>query len=142
MKVIAALTAVFLSLAASAAWAQAKADPHRVEDLARHEKIAVAHEAAANCLQAPGADRAACLKRLQADCRGVAIGTHCGLRSRPDDRKELAARVAEHRRMAAIHAAAAQCLAGDRSYRECQTELSKACGGIGVGKYCGMRHAH
>ena len=56
--------------------------------------------------------------------------------------QRVAQHVAEHQRMAQVHAAAAQCLSGDRSYKECQAELSKACGGIGVGKYCGMRHAH
>ena len=137
-----ALVAAALLLCATVAGAQAQADPHRAEDRARHERIAAAHEAAGACLQAPGADRAACVKRLQADCRGLAIGTHCGLRSGTDERKDTAAQAAEYRRMAQVHAGAAQCLAGEGSYRACQEALSQACGGIGVGKYCGMRHAH
>jgi len=139
---LAGFLAAAAAVAYSGAWAQAKADPHRIEDRARHESIAAAHEAAARCLQAPGARAEVCVKQLQADCRGLAVGIHCGLRSRPDQKREAAARVAEHQRMAAVHAAAAQCLAGARSYRECQAELAKACGGIGIGKYCGMRHVH
>jgi hypothetical protein len=122
--------------------AQSKADPHRVEDQAKHQKIAEAHAAAANCLQAPNASRETCHTQLQAACKGLAVGTHCGLRSKAEEQKDAARHAAEHERMAAIHAAAAQCLATDKAYKDCQAELSAACGRIGVGKYCGMRHAH
>ncbi|MFN3565015.1 MAG: hypothetical protein ACK4V1_03385 [Burkholderiaceae bacterium] len=123
------------------AHAQGGGDAHRAEDRARHQKIAAAHEAAAACLQGKG-DAKACQEQLRADCRGLAVGTHCGLRSGPDGLKDAARRIDEHRRMAAIHTAAAQCLAGDKPYRECLAQLGKDCGGLGVGKYCGMRHAH
>jgi hypothetical protein len=142
MKILSTLLATIALALAGAALAQGKSDPHRTEDRDKHQRIAAAHEAAARRLQAPGADRAACHQALQADCKGLAVGTHCGLRSKAEDHKDLARHVAEHQRMAQIHAAAARCLSSDRSYKECQTELSKACGGIGVGKYCGMRHAH
>lgn len=142
MKILSILLATTALALAGAAMAQAKSDPHRTEDRAKHQKIAAAHEAAARCLQAPGADRAACHKALQTECKGLAVGTHCGLRSKAEDHKDAAKHIAEHQRMAQVHAAAAQCLSSDRPYKECQAELSKACGGIGVGKYCGMRHAH
>jgi hypothetical protein len=142
MKILSTvLVAISLSLAGQAI-GQTKSDPHRTEDRDKHQKIASAHAAAAKCLQAPNADREACHKQLQADCKGVAVGTHCGLRSRPDEHKDAAKHVAEHERMATVHTAAAQCLGSDRSYKECQAELTKACSGLGVGKYCGMRHAH
>lgn len=116
-------------------------ESHRAEDLAGHQKIAAAHAAAARCLQS-NADGETCHKQLQAACAGLAVGTHCGLRSKPADHKDVAKHIAEHQRMAAIHSAAAQCLASDKPYRDCQSKLSKDCGGVGVGKYCGMRHAH
>jgi hypothetical protein len=135
-------TVLVLTLACSGAWAQGKADPHRAEDRDKHSKMGEAHAAAAACLMAPGANREACHKQLQTDCRGLAVGPHCGLRAKADEYKDPARHVAEHRRMADIHGAAAQCLASDRSYKDCYADLAKACGGLGVGKYCGMRHGH
>lgn len=123
------------------AGAQAKAD-HRTDDMRQHTRLATAHGAAALCLQAPRADPAACQKQLQADCKGLAVGPHCGLRSRPDEHKDLAKLIAEYEQMARLHTTAAHCLSTPKSYSDCQAELRKACGGLGVGKYCGMRHAH
>jgi hypothetical protein len=134
-------TALLALLAAPLAWAQAKGD-HRTEDMRKHTKLGTAHGAAALCLQAPNADRAACQKQLQADCKGLAVGPHCGLKSRPDEHKDLAQLIAEYEQMARIHTTAAHCLSTPKSYSDCQAELRKACGGLGVGKYCGMRHAH
>jgi hypothetical protein len=141
LSILAAI-ACLTFLGATPVRAQGSADPHRTEDRSKHEKIAAAQEAAARCLQAPNADREACHRQLQTDCKGIAVGTHCGLRSKAEEHKDMAKHVAEHQRMASIHKAAAQCLASDKPYKDCQAELSKACGGIGVGKYCGMRHAH
>jgi hypothetical protein len=62
-----------------------------------------------------------------------------------DDSKEGAHRqedIRRHRTMAAAHGAAAQCLETGRSEKECQDALRKACQGIAVGRYCGMRHSH
>lgn len=130
-----------LLLAATVAAAAASEADHRRQDAARHAQMAKAHAAAAQCLKA-GTAPADCLKALQSDCKGAAVGRHCGLRTQPDQYKEPARHIADHERMAAIHGAAAACMQSDRPYKECTAELSKACGGIGVGKYCGMRHAH
>lgn len=46
---------------------------------ARHEKMAAAHAAAAKCL-AGGKDPEACEKQLRADCRGLSINSHCGMK--------------------------------------------------------------
>jgi len=54
-------------------------DAHTREDIARHRAIARAHEAAARCLQS-GSAHAQCQKKLQADCKGLALGKHCGMR--------------------------------------------------------------
>jgi hypothetical protein len=52
--------------------------------------------------------------------------------------------IRRHRAMAAAHEAAAQCLAATPRQTEqaCQEALQKACKGLALGKYCGMRHAH
>ena len=49
------------------------------EDSARHRAMAVAHEAAAKCLES-GKKQDVCLKELQAVCKGLAIGKFCGMK--------------------------------------------------------------
>lgn len=60
----------------------------------------------------------------------------------PHGAKEVKTDIERHRAMAAAHQAAAQCLAEGRGHSTCQKELVKACKGLALGKYCGMRHAH
>ena len=50
--------------------------------------------------------------------------------------------VARHRAIAAAHEAAARCLEAGRKEADCQEALRKACQGIAVGRYCGMKHGH
>ena len=50
--------------------------------------------------------------------------------------------VTRHRAMAAAHEAAAKCLEAGRGEDECVKQLQAACKGLGIGKYCGMRHEH
>lgn len=59
--------------------AAAQPDAHTRADIERHRAMAKAHEAAAQCL-ASGAGHDACEKQLQADCKGLALGKHCGMR--------------------------------------------------------------
>lgn len=47
-----------------------------------------------------------------------------------------------HRTMAAAHEAAAKCLEAGRGEKACLEELRKNCKGVGIGKYCGMKHQH
>lgn len=56
--------------------------------------------------------------------------------------KETQEDIARHRSMAAAHTAAAQCLADGKGEKVCVAELQKACKGLAIGKYCGMKHAH
>jgi hypothetical protein len=133
--------AVAALLASAAPAAHASEAEHRRQDAARHAQMAKAHAAAAQCLKG-GTAPADCLKALQADCKGAAVGRHCGLRAQPDQYKGPAQHIAEHERMAVIHEAAAACMRSDRPYKDCTAELSRACGGIGVGKSGGRRHAH
>ncbi|MBV7426714.1 hypothetical protein KW843_10355 [Acidovorax sp. sif1233] len=56
--------------------------------------------------------------------------------------KETKADAERHRAMAAAHEAAAKCLEAGKGHDTCQKELQAACKGLGIGKYCGMRHMH
>jgi hypothetical protein len=50
--------------------------------------------------------------------------------------------IARHRAMAQAHEAAAKCLESSKKPDQCTQGLQKACKGLALGKYCGMRHAH
>ena len=50
--------------------------------------------------------------------------------------------VADHRALAQVHENAARCLEAGKSEKECHDQLAKECKGVGIGKYCGMRHRH
>jgi hypothetical protein len=47
-----------------------------------------------------------------------------------------------HRTMAAAHEAAAKCLEEGKGEKACLEQLRKDCKGVGIGKYCGMKHQH
>jgi hypothetical protein len=62
-----------------------------------------------------------------------------------DPKKEQAHRnddIGKHRAIAAAHEAAARCLESGQKESGCHEALRKACQGIAVGKYCGMKHSH
>jgi hypothetical protein len=50
--------------------------------------------------------------------------------------------IADHRAMAEAHLNAAKCLESGRSEKDCHAQLAKDCKGLGIGKYCGMKHRH
>jgi len=79
----AAVAAVSLAAALSAAvHAQAdKKKSHVAEDVMDHRTMAEAHRKAADCLEA-GRPEKECRAQLAKDCKGVAIGRHCGMRDR------------------------------------------------------------
>ncbi len=56
--------------------------------------------------------------------------------------KELAEDAARHRAMAVAHEGAAKCLEVKKDEKVCVAELQAACKGLGIGKMCGMKHAH
>jgi len=47
-----------------------------------------------------------------------------------------------HRALAAAHEAAAKCLEAGKGEKACLEQLRKDCKGVGIGKYCGMKHQH
>lgn len=63
-----------------------------------------------------------------------------------DARKSVSAEarkdIASHRAMAEIHNNAAACLEAGKAEKECHAQLQKDCKGVGIGKYCGMKHGH
>jgi len=58
-----------------------------------------------------------------------------GTKEEQDDAKR-------HRTMAAAHEAAAKCLEAGKGEKACLEELRRHCKGVGIGKYCGMKHQH
>lgn len=56
--------------------------------------------------------------------------------------KETKEDIARHRAMAVAHEGAAKCLEAGKGEKVCLQELSVACKGLALGKYCGMRHVH
>lgn len=59
--------------------AQPVLDAHTLEDIERHQGMARAHSQAAQCMQS-GQAHDLCLKQLQMQCKGLALGKSCGLR--------------------------------------------------------------
>ncbi len=50
--------------------------------------------------------------------------------------------IANHRAMAEAHNNAAACLETGKTEKECHAQLQKDCRGVGIGKFCGMKHVH
>jgi hypothetical protein len=47
-----------------------------------------------------------------------------------------------HRTLAVAHENAAKCLEAGKGEKACLEQLRKDCKGVGIGKYCGMKHQH
>jgi hypothetical protein len=56
--------------------------------------------------------------------------------------KERREDIRRHRAMAAAHEAAAKCLESGKPEKDCLEKLRQDCKGLGIGKYCGLRHQH
>ena len=65
---------------------------------------------------------------------GMALAQHSNKETQED--------IARHRAMAEAHEAAAKCLESGKKPEQCTQALQKACKGLALGKYCGMKHAH
>lgn len=63
-------------------------------------------------------------------------------KGKKDDPSHVKKDVQDHRAMAEAHLNAAKCLEGGKSEMECHAQLAKDCKGLGIGKYCGMKHRH
>ncbi len=67
---------------------------------------------------------------------------HAAEKGGKDDPAHVKKDVQDHRAMAEAHLNAAKCLESGKTEKECQAQLSKDCKGLGIGKYCGMKHRH
>ena len=56
--------------------------------------------------------------------------------------KEAKEDAKRHRALAVVHEAAARCLEAGKGEKVCLEQLRKDCKGLGIGKYCGMKHGH
>jgi hypothetical protein len=56
--------------------------------------------------------------------------------------KEVKQDIRRHRALAALHEATAKCLEAGKGEKVCLEQLRQDCKGLGIGKYCGMRHQH
>jgi hypothetical protein len=63
-------------------------------------------------------------------------------KAKKDDPAHVKQDVLDHRAMAEAHLNAAKCLESGRPEKECHAQLAKDCKGLGIGKYCGMKHRH
>jgi hypothetical protein len=61
-------------------------------------------------------------------------------KGKKDDPAHVKKDIADHRAMADAHLNAAKCLESGKPEKECQAQLAKDCKGLGIGKYCGMKH--
>jgi hypothetical protein len=50
--------------------------------------------------------------------------------------------ITRHRAMAQAHENAAKCLEAGKSDAVCEKQLLVECKGLGIGKFCGMKHTH
>ncbi len=50
--------------------------------------------------------------------------------------------IARHRLMAQAHENAAKCLEAGKADAVCEKQLQVECKGLGIGKFCGMKHTH
>ena len=80
MRLVHSIVAAAAVALSGAAFAQSKhGSQEEQQDAKRHRIMAVAHEAAAKCLEA-GKGEKACLEQLRKDCKSVGIGKYCGMK--------------------------------------------------------------
>ena len=72
----------------------------------------------------------------------LGIGLSANLFAQVHGKQEEQQDAKRHRVMAAAHEAAAKCLEAGKGEKVCLEQLLKDCKGVGIGKYCGMKHQH
>lgn len=82
------------------------------------------------------------MKKLGCVLVGLALATSLAFAADGHGDKETKEDVARHRAIAAAHEAAAKCLETGKGEAVCYKELEKACKGIAIGKFCGLKHQH
>ena len=72
----------------------------------------------------------------------VPSATIAAEKAQKDDPAHVKQDILDHRAMAEAHLNAAKCLESGKPEKECLAQLGKDCKGLGIGKYCGMKHRH
>lgn len=72
----------------------------------------------------------------------AAISLAGGVFAQSHGDKERKEDIRRHRAMAAAHEAVAKCLEAGKAEKDCLEKLRQDCKGLGIGKYCGLRHQH
>jgi len=72
----------------------------------------------------------------------VAGGAVAQDKGKKDDPAHIRKDILDHRAMADAHLNAAKCLEAGKTEKDCHAQLAKDCKGLGIGKYCGMKHRH
>ena len=72
----------------------------------------------------------------------IAPAVFAAEKGKKDDPGHVRIDVGDHRAMAEAHSNAAKCLESGKAEKECHAQLAKDCKGLGIGKYCGMKHQH
>lgn len=73
---------------------------------------------------------------------GPGAAAEGGKKEKAHGAAEVKKDIADHRAMADAHLNAAKCLEAGKGEKECLAQLAKDCKGLGIGKYCGMKHRH
>ena len=76
---------------------------------------------------------------ILAGMSGIVVAADKG---KKDDAAHVRRDIDDHRAMAEAHLNAAKCLESGKPEKDCQAQLAKDCKGLGIGKYCGMKHKH
>ena len=71
-----------------------------------------------------------------------AAAQDAGKKEKAHSSDEVKKDIADHRAMADAHLNAAKCFEAGKSDKDCHAQLAKDCKGLGIGKYCGMKHRH
>ena len=79
---------------------------------------------------------------LLAACLWLPAGAIAADKAKKDDPAHVKQDVLDHRAMAEAHLNAAKCLEAGKAEKDCLAQLAKDCKGLGIGKYCGMKHRH
>ena len=87
------------------------------------------------------------LTRVAAACAlaasaGLALAQAGASPKAPAPTGHKAETIAQHRAMAKAHEDAAKCLESGKPEEQCHEQLRKDCKGLGIGKFCGLRHSH
>jgi len=70
------------------------------------------------------------------------LGTAALAQSKPVLDAHVRKDIERHRAMAKAHEEAARCLESGQSEAQCLKALQASCKGLGIGKYCGLKHEH